>query len=54
MIIANLLLLLFTDIPAIHNQAAYKKTNDNENTTNKQVDKKKGKAKGKENVQVYL
>lgn len=36
---------------AYNNQAGYRKTNDNDNTLKKQNDKKKGKAKGRENVQ---
>lgn len=34
------------------NQTGYKKTNDSDNVPNKQNEKKKGKAKGKENVQI--
>lgn len=32
----------------------YKKTNNSDNVPNKQNEKKKGKAKGKENAQVYF
>ncbi|CAL1683020.1 unnamed protein product [Lasius platythorax] len=35
-----------------NNQTGYKKTNNNDNVPNKQNEKKKGKAKGKENVQI--
>ncbi|XP_011347344.2 activating signal cointegrator 1 [Ooceraea biroi] len=35
-----------------NSQTGYKKTNNNDNATNKQNDKKKGKTKGKENVQI--
>nr|XP_012234045.1 PREDICTED: activating signal cointegrator 1 [Linepithema humile] len=35
-----------------NNQAGYRKTNDNDNVLKKQNDKKKGKAKGRENVQM--
>jgi len=52
---ASLLLNFSAIVPASYNnQTRYKKINDDDDTSKRQNDKKRGKGKGKKNVQVYI